>query len=99
MTDSPQRRCILVCQHRSCLRNGSAEVLAMFQATVPHGVLASGSECMGQCASGTTVRIMPDNFWYCRVQPRDVQPIVQQHLWGDRPVKSLLHPRFHPPVE
>ncbi|MBW4657555.1 MAG: (2Fe-2S) ferredoxin domain-containing protein [Drouetiella hepatica Uher 2000/2452] len=105
MTDSPQflkplqRRCVLVCQHRSCLRNGSAEVLAAFQATVPNGVFASGSECMGQCASGTTVHIMPDNFWYCRIKPSDVPTIVQQHLWSDRPVESLLHPRFHPPAE
>jgi (2Fe-2S) ferredoxin len=99
----PQRRCVLVCQHRSCLRNGSAEVLATFQAALSSelasGLFASGSECMGQCASGATVRIMPDNFWYCQIQPSDVQAIVQQHLWGDRPVEPLLHPRFHPPAE
>ncbi|HEY9641094.1 MAG TPA: (2Fe-2S) ferredoxin domain-containing protein [Coleofasciculaceae cyanobacterium] len=92
---SPKRRCVLVCQHRSCTRNRSAEVLAAFQAAVPAGVFASGSECLGQCASGPTVRVMPDNFWYCRIQVRDVETIIQQHLQGDRPVAALLHPRFH----
>ena len=90
-----KRRCVLVCQHRSCVRNGSAEVLAAFQAAVPKGVFANGSECMGQCASGPTVRVMPDDFWYCRIKIGDVEAIVQQHLQGDRPVEALLHPRFH----
>jgi (2Fe-2S) ferredoxin len=98
MTEPPKRRCVLVCQHRSCTRNGSAEVLADFQAAVPAGVFASGSECMGQCASGPTVRVMPDDFWYCRIQVKDVEAIVQQHLQSDRPVTALLHPRFHSSV-
>ncbi|MBI4782696.1 MAG: (2Fe-2S) ferredoxin domain-containing protein [Oscillatoriophycideae cyanobacterium NC_groundwater_1537_Pr4_S-0.65um_50_18] len=99
MTHPPKRRCVLVCQYRSCLRNHSAEVLAAFQASVPAGVFASGSECMGQCASGATVRVMPDNLWYCRVEPKDVAAIVEQHLCADQPIESLLHPRFHPPAE
>lgn len=39
---------------------------------------------------------MPDQTWYCQVQPEDVPKIVTQHLRNDTPVKSLLHPRFHP---
>jgi (2Fe-2S) ferredoxin len=69
--------------------------LAAFQVAVPAGVFVNGSECMGQCASGPTVRVMPDNFWYCRIKVSDVGAIVQQHLQGDRPVEALLHPRFH----
>ncbi|MEP0911235.1 (2Fe-2S) ferredoxin domain-containing protein [Leptolyngbya sp. GB1-A1] len=91
-----KRRCVLICQHRSCTRQGSAEVLAAFQATVPAGVMATASGCMGQCASGPTVRIMPDGEWYCRIQRSDVETIVKEHLEGDRPVRNLLHPRFHP---
>lgn len=93
---TPQRRCVLVCQYRSCSRNGSEEVLAAFQAAVPTGVSASGSDCMGQCASGVTVRVMPDGLWYCRIQPKDVPSIVNQHLCANQPVVALLHPRFHP---
>lgn len=95
----PKRRCVLVCQYRSCSRNGSAEVLDAFQAAVPMGVFASGSDCLGQCASGPTVQIMPDKTWYCRIKSSDVPTIVEQHLAGDRPVEALLHPRFHPHLE
>lgn len=99
MTDSgssPKRRCILVCQHRSCLRSGAAAVLHAFQGAVPKGIFASGSDCMGQCSSGPTVRVMPDGTWYCQIRPGDVGAIVEQHLYHDQPVTGLLHPRFHP---
>ncbi len=78
------------------MRNGAANVLAAFRAAAPTGVFVSSSDCMGQCASGPTVRVMPDGSWYCRIKPGDVETIVQQHLEADQPVQSLLHPRFHP---
>jgi (2Fe-2S) ferredoxin len=46
---------------------------------------------------GATVRVLPDDTWYCRVKPDDVRAIVEQHLKQGRPVAALLHPRFHPP--
>lgn len=91
-----QRRCVLVCQYRSCGRNGAAHVLAEFQAAVPAGVFAMESDCMGQCASGVTVRILPEGTWYCRIKPEHVPTIVEQHLCDNHPVVALLHPRFHP---
>jgi len=42
------------------------------------------------------VQVTPDNVWYCRVQAADVSEIVSEHLEGDRPLRRLLHPRFHP---
>jgi (2Fe-2S) ferredoxin len=39
---------------------------------------------------------MPEGDWYCRIQQSDVETIVKEHLEGDRPVRTLLHPRFHP---
>jgi (2Fe-2S) ferredoxin len=59
-------------------------------------VFVAESDCTGQCSSGPTVRVTPEQSWYCRVTPEDVTTIVDQHLMGDRPVESLLHPRFHP---
>jgi (2Fe-2S) ferredoxin len=91
-----KRRCVSVCQYRSCERSGSAAVLAAFREANLPGVLISASDCMGQCASGPTVRVTPDNVWYCRVKPEDVGAIATQHLQHDEPVERLLHPRFHP---
>ncbi len=93
-----KRRCVLVCQNRSCQRNGSDVVLAAFKqcTTEMPSVFVAASDCMGQCSSGPTVQVTPDQTWYCRVTPDDVPQIVDEHLEADTPVDSLLHPRFHP---
>lgn len=87
---------VLVCQYQNCLAQGSAEVLAAFLSHPVPGVTAIGAECQGQCNLGVTVRVLPDETWYCRVKPEQVKDIVEQHLKQGMPVKSLLHPRFHP---
>jgi (2Fe-2S) ferredoxin len=84
---------VLVCQHQSCLAQGSAEVLAAFLAqSADHSIVAS--PCQGQCNLGVTVRVLPDEIWYCRVKPTDVKAIVQS-LQTDQTVDRLLHPRFY----
>jgi len=89
------QRQVLVCQYVNCLANGSKDVLEAFEAiSMPDlEVLAVG--CQGQCNMGSTVRVLPDETWYCRVKPDDVPMILQQHLLGGKPVERLLHPRLH----
>jgi (2Fe-2S) ferredoxin len=87
---------VLVCQYTNCLGNGSAEVLAEFLQHPLPNVTVTGVGCQGQCNIGPTVRVLPDEIWYCRVKPADVQEIIQQHLKDGKPVDRLLHPRFHP---
>lgn len=95
-TTSNQSRCVLVCQHQSCLRNGSQETLKAFEdADVPN-VKVEASGCLGQCNVGPTVRVIPDETWYYRVQPEDVETIASQHLQGGKPVAEKLNPRIHP---
>ncbi|WP_421659144.1 (2Fe-2S) ferredoxin domain-containing protein [Leptothermofonsia sp. ETS-13] len=86
---------VLVCQHVNCLGNGSAEVLKAFQSNPVPGITVNASECQGQCNMGPTVRVLPDETWYCRVKSEDVSAIVEQHLKQGRPVERLLHPRMH----
>ena len=96
MSEARQRYLVTICQHRSCARNGSEQVLAAFQQQQPDRVMVSGCECQGQCGSGPTVRVMPANVWYCQVKPEDVTTIIEQHLTeGGEPVEALLNPRFH----
>ncbi|MEB3291074.1 MAG: (2Fe-2S) ferredoxin domain-containing protein [Leptolyngbya sp.] len=96
--DLPDRpRLVQVCQHRSCLRHQGAAVLAAFQAHQSPQILVAASGCMGQCSSGPTVHILPDDIWYCHLRPGDVPVIVAQHLGQGQPVVDYLHPRFHPP--
>ena len=91
----PHRHCILVCQHRSCLRMGSDQVLKTFQAYISPNLMVSASSCLGQCGCGPNVRVIPDDIWYCRVQPNDVPIIFEHHLQGGNPVRRLLHRRLH----
>ncbi|HEY9832814.1 MAG TPA: (2Fe-2S) ferredoxin domain-containing protein [Stenomitos sp.] len=89
------KRCVLVCQHRSCLANGSEAVLAAFEAADLTDFTVMGTDCQGQCTSGPTVRIVPEETWYWRVQPSDVPMIVEQHLKGGKPVDDKLNTRIH----
>ena len=91
----PEGRCVLVCQYKSCLTNGSEAVLAAFEAADLNDFTVMGTGCQGQCSSGPTVRIVPEETWYCRVKPSDVPVIVGQHLKGGKRVEAKLHPRIH----
>ncbi len=91
----PGEHCVLVCQHKSCLAAGSANVLAAFEQSEVDNFKVAGTGCQGQCSSGPTVRIVPEETWYCRVKPSDVPVIVEQHLKGGKLVEAKLHPRIH----
>ncbi|UNU22869.1 (2Fe-2S) ferredoxin domain-containing protein [Microcoleus vaginatus] len=91
----PEARCVLVCQYLSCLKNGSAAVLAAFEAQQVPGVKVEATSCQGQCTTGPTVRVTPDEIWYCRVKPSDVPLIVEDHLKEGKPVEALFNPRIH----
>lgn len=93
-----KQRCVMVCQHTSCQKNGSADVLKTFQNYNIPGVSITASGCMGQCSSGPTVRVSPDEIWYYRVMLPDIPEIVQQHLIEGEPVQHKLHPRIHPRI-
>ncbi len=94
-SSKPQERCVLVCQHTSCKAAGSTEVLAAFEAAELDGFKVKAAQCQGQCSCGPTVRIIPEETWYCLVKPSDVPVIVEQHLKGGKPVEAKLHPRLH----
>ena len=96
MSNHAKRYLVTICQYRSCSRNGAEQVLAAFQQCAPDNVMVSGCECQGQCGSGPTVRIMPENTWYCQVNVEDVEIIMETHLKLDaQPVQRLLNPRIH----
>lgn len=90
-----QERCVLVCQYRSCLAHGSAEVLAAFEAADTDGFTVKGTGCQGQCSSGPTVRIVPEETWYWRVKPSDVPKITEEHLKQGKQVEEKLNTRIH----
>ena len=87
---------VLVCQNRTCRKQGAAAVLASFQSHAPDDVAVTGSSCLGQCGNGPMVLVTPDEVWYCHVRPEEVPVVVERHLQAGKPVKAMLYPKFHP---
>lgn len=94
MTNDPKQ--VLICQNRTCKRQGSAEVLSAFQSQTISGIAVCGSGCLGQCGNGPMVLVLPDEIWYSKVHPGEVIAIIEQHFLGGKPVDSMLYRKFHP---
>jgi (2Fe-2S) ferredoxin len=91
----PQPRQVWICQHRSCLKQGSDRVLAAFQARAIPTVEIIPIHCLGQCGNGPMVRILPEDIWYWQVSPEEVPAIVDRHLIHGHPIQAMLYPGFH----
>lgn len=68
---------ILVCQNRTCRKQGSAQVLKAFQAVAIAETDIKGTGCLGHCGSGPMVVILPEEIWYNQVDPEDAVTIIQ----------------------
>ncbi len=81
---SPQQ--ILVCQNRTCRKQGSAEVLAAFRESCKEGgtgempvLRVEGSGCLGHCGSGPMVLVLPEGVWYYRFRVEEVPAVLERH--------------------
>lgn len=88
-------RRVLVCQNRTCRKQGAAKVLVAFQKLSGSEVEVVASSCLGQCGSGPMVLVMPEEVWYSDVSASEVAAIVEQHLRGGKPVEAMLYRKFH----
>ena len=52
------------------------------------------SSCLDQCATGVTILVEPDHFFYGRVTPADVPEILDALIKG-QPVKRLVITEDH----
>lgn len=88
-------RRVLVCQNRTCRKQGAAKVLAAFQQLSTSEVAVVASGCLGQCGSGPMVLVMPEEVWYCGICAEEVASVTERHLRGGELVKALLYRKFH----
>ena len=98
-----RRRYLFVCINRRpddnpkgcCAAKGSEEIYKALKAAVAARGLAKlearvcTSSCLDQCATGITVLVEPDHFFYGRVTIADVPEIVDGLVSGQR-VKRLV---------
>lgn len=72
----PQPIEILICQQRTCRKQGSAKVLAAFQSNTEHDIIVTGCGCLGKCGNGPNVLMLPTETWYDRVRSSDIPAIL-----------------------
>ena len=102
--DDPRRR-VIICAGTGCLSNGALKVHAallsrLSACSIPIDVKLtpesdnlriSKSGCQGFCQMGPLMTILPDNILYCRVQPEDVDEIVETTLLNGSIIKRLTY--------
>jgi (2Fe-2S) ferredoxin len=69
--------CILICQHRTCKKQGAAKIFATFRTLSTPEVTTEGCGCLGNCGNGPMVLVLPSRIWYYRVHPQDVSTILR----------------------
>lgn len=99
------QRHVFVCNGKSCLAVGSADVKKAFEDELQKRKLRYGKESKGRnpngeivltdcgsvgfCSIGTAVLVYPEGVWYGRVNAADVPEIIEEHLVGGRIVERL----------
>lgn len=91
----PTRLQILICGGTGCISSGCLDVeTALEKSLKKHGIRDEVTTlkvgCFGFCEQGPIVKIYPDNTFYVRVEAKDVEEIVTDHLLKGKLVERLL---------
>jgi len=86
---------VRVCSGTACRSAGALEIHARLAAAVEaaglqDAVSLTETGCMGPCAKGPVVHVVPDDVLYTGVSPNDAEEIVREHLVAGRVVGRLL---------
>lgn len=81
----------------SCSSSGCAEVMNEFMNEIQSRnlfdkIALTNTGCMGPCMMGPSVLIYPEGIMYGKVAKGDVKMIIEQHLLGGAPIKTLQVP-------
>jgi len=88
--------CIAVCSDSGCLSGGGEAVRQALQAALQKRGLANQVEvratgCFGFCEQGPIIITRPDDTFYVRVRPQDVDEVVEKHVQNGQIVERLLY--------
>ncbi|MCD9189566.1 MAG: (2Fe-2S) ferredoxin domain-containing protein [Pyrinomonadaceae bacterium] len=102
---APVKRQVFVCNGKSCLAVGGAEVKAEFEKQLEaknmrYGKASKGrnpagevvlTDCgsVGFCSVGAAVLVYPEGVWYAQVRAEDVSEIIEEHLEKGNVVERL----------
>jgi len=87
---------VLICGGTGCTSSGSQAIQAAFEEHIAKNGLSEEVKlvqtgCFGLCALGPVVIVYPDGTFYSRVEEKDVQEIVEEHLLKGRRVERLVY--------
>ncbi len=96
MAEPFYRANVLVCGGTGCTASDSQEVISglgkeIARRGLEKEVRVVPTGCRGFCAMGPIMVIYPEGIFYCQVQPRDVQTIVEETLVKGRVVGRLTY--------
>ncbi|HPU08770.1 MAG TPA: NAD(P)H-dependent oxidoreductase subunit E, partial [Candidatus Atribacteria bacterium] len=98
-----RKRRVLICGGLGCLAKGAEEVFNAFREAIEREKVEAEVEkleenphlvktgCMGLCEAGPLVRIEPEGILYLRVEPADVEEIVNKSLKKGEVVERLVY--------
>ena len=96
MAEPFYRANVLVCGGTGCMSSESLEVIQAMTKEISRRGLGNEvrvvqTGCRGFCAMGPVMIIYPEGTFYCQVQPRDVQMIVEETLVKGRVIGRLTY--------
>jgi NADH-quinone oxidoreductase subunit F len=96
MAEPLYRANVLVCGGTGCQASGSTEMVDSLKQEIERRNLSREirvvqTGCRGFCAMGPVMIVYPEGIFYCQVQPRDVQSIVEETLVKGRVIGRLTY--------
>ncbi|BBE31988.1 NADH dehydrogenase [Tepiditoga spiralis] len=87
---------ILVCGGTGCTSSGSNDIIDIFNEKLEKNNLNKDIQvvrtgCFGFCEQGPIVKVLPDNTFYVKVEEKDVEEIINEHVIKGRRVERLLY--------
>ena len=96
VSDGNIKKHVLICGGTGCTSSKSVQIKAKMEeaikaAGIQDEVQVVLTGCFGLCALGPIVIVYPEGTFYSRIEIKDAETIVKEHLVGGNPVKSLLY--------
>jgi NADH-quinone oxidoreductase subunit F len=85
---------ICLCAGAGCIASGSLELKkALLEAMNENGVQVPVKEtgCLGPCAAGPVIKMLPGNVYYEQLTPADAKRIVEEHIIGGAIIEDFVH--------
>jgi NADP-reducing hydrogenase subunit HndC len=87
---------LLICSGTGCEANKSEKICQNLQNSIHDKKLEDTVKivktgCFGFCEQGPIIKVMPDRAFYVRVEPGDVDEIIEKHILRDQKVERLLY--------